>query len=69
MVKVKVTLLGLPSRYGAGRTGNGRVFASYDGRSDGVVTLNVQATSLAIRNTCTSALRSIAATKVRIRFP
>jgi len=50
MVRVKATFLGLPFRYGAGRTGNGRVFASYDGRSDGVVTLNAQVTSLAIRN-------------------
>jgi hypothetical protein len=69
MVRVKPTFLGLPFRYGAGRTGNGRVFASYDERSDGVVTLNAQVTSLAIRNICTSALRSIAATKVRILFP
>jgi len=34
----KGTILGIPFRDGAGRTGNGRVFASYDVRSDGAVT-------------------------------
>jgi hypothetical protein len=50
MVRERVTFLRSPSRYGAGKTGNGRVFASCDGRSDDVVTSNVQDMSLANRN-------------------
>jgi hypothetical protein len=52
-VRAKPTLMGIPFRYGAGRTGNGRVFARSNGKSDGVVNSSGrthQDTSLATRN-------------------
>jgi hypothetical protein len=68
-VRVRVTFLVFLFRYGAGRTGNDRVFARLDGKSDDVVNSNVhtrQDTSLATRNIWVSVPTLTAPTKVRI---
>ena len=70
-VRVKVTFLVFLFRYGVGKTGNGRVFARLDGKSDVVVNSNVhtrQDTSLAIRNIWVSVPTFTAPSKVRILF-
>ena len=57
-MRVRVSFLDLLFHYGAGRTGNGRVFARLDRMSDVIVRSNVhtcQDTSLVIRNIGVSA--------------